>query len=469
MRRKHICRSIIALSNNGAVALICAVLAGCVTPARLPALSEVRASEPQVLHSSGGELSHKRSQLILAALAKQAGTSENLLRHVAIEDAVSDSPLVIGNRVTLLRDGPATYRAMYEAISSARHHINLEVFIFEYDEVGEQLMGLLLRRQQQGVQVNVIYDAAGSAHTPPEFFAPLKKAGGRVVQFNPLNPAKVRAAWRVDQRDHRKLLIIDGHTAFTGGINFSSVYSSGSLSRPKQPRTPNQVPYRDTHIKVEGPVVKEFQKLFLASWNKQHGDRLPQARYMPSIEPKGTHVVRAVGSTADDGISVVHTTMLSAIAQAERSIYLTNAYFVPDRELIEQLKTAAQRGVDVRLVLPSQSDFWAPLYAGRAHYDELLHAGVKLYERRNALLHAKTAVVDQVWSTVGSANLDQRSFRNNDEINAVILGEQFGVQMEQMFKADLAQSTEVTLDSWKRRGLDSRIKETAARLWQRWL
>src|SRR4051812_22012936 len=169
----------------------------------------------------------------------------------------------------------------------------------------------------------------------------------------------------------------------------------------------------------------------MANWNKQHGERLPKARYFPSIEPKGNHVVRAVGSSPDDGISVVHTALLSAMAHAARSIYLTNAYFAPDRELIEQLKAAAQRGVDVRLLLPSQSDFWAPLYAGRAHYDELLRAGVKLYERRNALLHAKTVIVDLVWSTVGSTNLDQRSFMNNDELNAVILGEEFAVQMEQ--------------------------------------
>jgi cardiolipin synthase len=176
-----------------------------------------------------------------------------------------------------------------------------------------------------------------------------------------------------------------------------------------------------------------------------------------------------VGSTPDDGISVIHTAVLSAIAHAERSVHITNVYFVPDRQLVEQVKAAAQRGIDVRLILPGHSDFWAPLYAGRAYYDELLRAGVKLYERRDALLHAKTAVVDQVWSTVGSANLDRRSFLNNDEVNAVILGEAFAVEMESMFQADLAKSTEITRDTWRRRGLDSRIKEIAARLWQRWL
>jgi len=180
-------------------------------------------------------------------------------------------------------------------------------------------------------------------------------------------------------------------------------------------------------------------------------------------------VVRALGSTPDHGISVIHTTLLSAISHAERSIHLTNAYFVPDRQLIEQVKAAARRGVDVRLILPSQTDFWAPLYAGRSYYGELLEAGVQLYERRDALLHAKTAVVGGVWTTVGSANLDQRSFSQNDELNAVVIGEDFANQMEAMFQDDLARSNEITPEQWRRRGLASRVKEMTARLWARWL
>ena len=172
-----------------------------------------------------------------------------------------------------------------------------------------------------------------------------------------------------------KLLIIDGHTAFTGGINFSGAYSGGSLSHPKRTVGPTKVPWRDTHVKIEGPVVAEFQKLFLATWNKQRGDRLPRARYFPAMQPQGYHVVRAIGSTPDSGISVIHTTLLSAIAHAERTIHITNTYFIPDRQLLEQLKEAAKRGVEVRLILPSQTDFWVPLYAGHSHYDELLNAG----------------------------------------------------------------------------------------------
>src|SRR3954451_8906771 len=188
------------LFNRAAFWIVCALLTGCVTPARLPSLDQVHASTPEALDSADGTLSRKRSHAILAALAKQAGATDNLLRHVAVEDVVSGSPLVIGNKVTLLRDGPATYRAMYQSIRAAKHHINLEVFILEDDAVGEQLIALHVKLQQQGVQVNLIYDAVGSAHTPDELFAPLEHAGGKIVKFNPVNPAKAPANWAVDHR-----------------------------------------------------------------------------------------------------------------------------------------------------------------------------------------------------------------------------------------------------------------------------
>src|SRR3954454_19761092 len=170
------------LFNRATFWIVCALLTGCVTPARLPSLDQVHASTPEALDSADGTLSRKRSHAILAALAKQAGATDTLLRHVAVEDVVSDSPLVIGNKVTLLRDGPATYRAMYQSIRAAMHHINLEVYILEDDAVGRQLISLLGKRQRQGVQVNLIYDGIGSAHTPPELFEPLKRAGGKVLQ-----------------------------------------------------------------------------------------------------------------------------------------------------------------------------------------------------------------------------------------------------------------------------------------------
>jgi cardiolipin synthase len=209
--------------------------------------------------------------------------------------------------------------------------------------------------------------------------------------------------------------------------------------------------------------------LFLATWEKQKGEPLPQARYLPALPPRGKEVVRAIGSSPDDEISLIYVTLISAIRSAESSIYLTNAYFVPDPQFLQALKDAAQRGVDVKLILPSKTDSGLVFHAGRARYEELLEAGVKIYERQHNLLHTKAAVIDGVWSTIGSTNLDWRSFLHNDEANAAVIGAEFGAQMRAMFEADLAQSAEVTLERWRKRGLANRLKETASRIWEYWL
>ncbi|MNY32848.1 Cardiolipin synthase [compost metagenome] len=186
-------------------------------------------------------------------------------------------------------------------------------------------------------------------------------------------------------------------------------------------------------------------------------------------EHLGNDVVRAVGSSPDDPYSLIYVTLISALHSAQSEIWLTNAYFVPDPQLLAALKQAAARGVDVQLILPSSSDSWLVLHAGRAYYSELLKAGVKLHQRRDALLHVKTAVIDGVWSTVGSTNLDWRSFLHNQEVNAVVLGPDFGDKMRAAFLADRDKSEQVTLEQWRRRPLDARVKELLGRLWEYWL
>jgi cardiolipin synthase len=220
-------------------------------------------------------------------------------------------------------------------------------------------------------------------------------------------------------------------------------------------------------MQVDGPVVGEFQKLFLATWEKQKGEALAPRDYLPQLTNKGKEVVRAIGSSPDEPYTLMYATLISAISSAETAVYLTNAYFVPDPQLLTVLKDAAQRRVDVKLILPSYSDSWLVFHTGRSFYAELLEAGVKIYERRNRLLHAKTAVIDGVWSTIGSTNLDWRSFLHNDEVNAVILGQEFGAQMQAMFEKDLAASNVITLEQWNQRSISMRLKEMAARLWQR--
>ena len=392
-------------------------------------------------------------------------------RHLVAEQALPlDTPMVAGNRATLLQDGPKTYDAMFAAIRAAQHNINLETYIFEDGEIGQKFADLLLEKQAAGVVVNVLYDSVGSLATPAEFFQRLRDGGIQVVEFNPVNPLAPHAkTWLVNNRDHRKLLIVDGRIAFVGGINISNAYSRGSFIRKAKKKMNNTLGWRDTHVQLDGPVVAEFQKLFMATWNSQHGAALPQAPYFPVLSKQGDEVVRAIGSTYDAEGSPFYLTLLSAIAHAERQVYLTNAYFVPDPKLVQVLIEAAQRGVDVRLILPSQSDSWIVFNAGRSHYTELLKGGVRLFERRGSVLHAKTGCIDGVWSTVGSTNLDWRSFLHNDEINAVILGAHFGTQMDDAFAKDQALSDEITLARWERRSPIQRLQEWAARLPEYWL
>jgi cardiolipin synthase A/B len=290
-----------------------------------------------------------------------------------------------------------------------------------------------------------------------------------VLEFNPINPLLARKEWELNQRDHRKLLIVDGLTAYLGGINISSVYSGGSFYKRPHARTDGTIAWRDTDIEVQGPVVAEFQKLFIATWENQKGEPLKDKNYFPPPKRVGQQVVRAIGSTPDEPYSQIYATLLSAISNAQSSVYLTNAYFAPDPQMLTVLETAARRGVDVKLILPSQTDSWLVFHAGRSYYARLLRAGVKIYQLRGAILHSKIALIDGVWTSVGSSNLDWRSFLHNQELNAVILGTDFGSQVQTMFTKDLAASDAVTLEQWESRTLDLRVKELFARIWEYWL
>jgi cardiolipin synthase len=231
----------------------------------------------------------------------------------------------------------------------------------------------------------------------------------------------------------------------------------------------NSSSWRDTDLQIEGPVVAEFQKLFLQTWDKQHGKPLAPKNYFPALKPLGKDIVRTIGSTPDDPYSLIYLTLISAIGNAEKQVHVTVAYFVPDPQLLKALTDAAGRGVDVKLILPGYTDSGLVFHAGRAHYANLLSGGVQIYERTGALLHAKTAVIDGVWSTVGSTNLDWRSFMDNDEINAVILGRDFALQMAAMFATDLAASQAIDPQTWQARPVQFKLKEWLAQLLERWL
>ena len=445
------------------------VAAGCATLPDARLYMEGRNPGPVQVEGARGPLSAQKSAAILAELKRKSGNTDILDKHVALEQAIVGSPLTAGNKTVLLQDGPATYKAMLAAIGAAKDHINFETYIFEDDETGRQFADALLTKQAQGVQVNLIYDSVGSIGTPKAFFDRLKAGGIAVLEFNPVNPLTARKGWQVNNRDHRKLLIVDGRTVFLGGINISNVYSSGSSPSRSTPSSAKTAGWRDTQIQIDGPVADEFQKLFIATWTKQGGAPLASKNYFPALTAKGGDLVRSIGSTPDNPHSLIYLTLISAITNSEKAVRLTNAYFVPDPQLLKALTDAAQRGVKVELMLPGLSDSNLVFHAGRSHYSALLAAGVRIYERGGGVLHSKTALIDGVWSCIGSTNLDWRSFLHNDEVNAVILGAEFARQMQAMFDQDLAASTAITAAEWERRPLKFKMKEWSARVWEYWL
>jgi cardiolipin synthase A/B len=465
-------RGIVVNVSPGIVAALaaCVALAGCNTLPTIDPGTVSNAPPARLEGASGRLLSQQQTKAALARLESGGQQTSLLDRHLAVEEAIVGMPLTVGNQVVLLQNGAATYRAMLAAIASARDNINMESYIFEDDEVGQKFADALIAKQAQGVQVTLIYDSLGSNAAPAEFFKRFTDSGVQVLEFNPLNPLVAKKPWQFNERDHRKLLIVDGKTAFMGGINISSVYSAGSASRSSnKDKAGGSAPWRDTHLQVQGPVVSDFQKLFLETWASQDGPAMAPRAFFPVETNRGTEVVRAIGSSPEAPRSLFYATLISAIDSAETSVHLTNAYFVPDPQLVASLTDAAARGVDVSLVLPSNSDSWLVLNAGRAHYERLLKGGVKIYERRGPLLHAKTGLIDGVRSTIGSTNLDRRSFLHNQEIDAVVLGSAFGQEMQAMFDADIAVSDSITLEKWERRPLADHLRELAARVWAYWL
>jgi cardiolipin synthase len=419
-----------------------------------------------------GQLSPKISRAIMERLKGQVEPTDILQRYALLIEVISGSPLVTGNKVTLLIDGPATYDAMFKAMRSAKDHINLETFILDDDEVGRRFADVLLQKQEEGVQVNLLYDSVGSMATPSGFFQRLRDGEIQVREFNPINPTKMRGKdWMFNQRDHRKILIVDGKVAFTGGVNISNLYSSslsGSLSS-EQKGDHIQHSWRDTDVQIQGPAVAEFQKLFLETWAREKGPE-SNRKYFPPLKKEGNDLMQVIGSTPGRMNRITYMMYVSAFTYAEHFIHLTTPYFVPDEQIIKALTNAAERGVDVKIILPGASDSVLLFHAGKSYYTRLLESGVRLYERRtDSMLHAKTAVIDSIWSTVGSTNMDLMSFQNNDEVNAVILSRDFATKMGDMFEEDLRESNQIHLEEWKKRPFTDRVKEWFINLFGHWL
>ena len=401
------------------------------------------------------------------------GPEDALDRQSQLMEALDGAPLLAGNHIDILRDGAETFPAMFRAIAGARDHVNLEFYILQdvrAPNMADSLFTLLAAKLRQGVAVTMLYDSFGSHATPNEAWAELRRLGANVLEFNPIDPTQARRGWLPNNRDHRKILVVDGRVAFMGGVNLDKVYEndchgpSTGFTGADDNDDPERACWRDTSFRIEGPAVAELQTLFLHNWQAQGGEALPPRQWFPPLAARGPARVRILGSAPTAGEPRYYLTLTAALQGARQRIWLSTGFFVPTHDEREELQRAARRGVDVRLVLPAWNDSPAALAAGHAAYDDLLQAGVKIFEMHGAILHSKLAVVDGAWAAIGSSNLDRRSVALNDEVDAIVLGRETAAAVEAVLTADMREGTAVSLAEWRRRGLGKRLRELSSRL-----
>jgi cardiolipin synthase len=374
------------------------------------------------------------------------------LAHVGIQLGEA-SPLRAGE-VEVFVDGASAYRAILAAVAAARHHIHLEYYIWEPDTMGTLLRDRLIERARAGVKVRVVLDGSGSHHLTRKFIAPLRAAGADVAWFNPVRLRTLRLR-RPDFRTHRKIIVCDGLVGFTGGMNITDAQSA-SLSKNY---------WRDTHVRIAGAAVWPLQRLFMEDWNFAASTLCPiDAHSFPAAGPDGTHLVQVIGSGPDSDAFAIHKVLFAAINQATERLWLTTPYFVPDEPLVAALVNAGLRDVDVRLLVPKKSDSLLIDLAARSYFPELLSAGVRVYEYEARFIHAKTVVCDSDLAIIGSANLDNRSFRLNFEVAAVVFGTEVNETLAGAFTTDLHGSRELDEGLFEAQPFPLRLGQATARL-----
>jgi cardiolipin synthase len=362
-------------------------------------------------------------------------------------EKIYGSSFIDGNSVELLYRGRETFQRIFDFVKEAREMVCLEFYIYRNDETGTELAELLKEKASAGLGVYLLYDHLGSFGTPRKFWSGLRRTG---VHVRASRPFKWSSPMDYLHRDHRKLIIVDGHTAFTGGLNIANEYRGGLHLRKREP-------WRDTGIMIKGPAALALQETFKKAWLTSRGEQ-PE-RPPRAVAYKGRLPVIPIFAHSSRGRRRMRRLLYYSINHATSDIYLTTAYFTPSRRMIETLEAAVNRGVKVRLLVPGESDVLAAHYAGRAFFKRLLRAGVEIYTYMGKVLHAKTYIFDRCWSIVGSANLDFQSLRWNDEGNVGILDEGFAEQMTAMFSEDMKNSMKIEMRDWLQRSWCDKIKE----------
>jgi cardiolipin synthase len=367
------------------------------------------------------------------------------------------SPLTGGNEVKLLINGEEKFPEVLKALENAKHHIHIEYYIFEDGEIGEKIKDVLIRKAKEGVNVRFIYDDFGSRTIRKEFVKELIDAGVQAFPFYKI--IFIIFANRVNYRDHRKIIIVDGCTGFVGGINVSDRYIN-------DPKDRSQLFWRDTHVKITGPGVYYLQYLFICDWNFCSGKHLKLEKDFFCTKPtaNGKAVVQIAASGPDSDVPTLMFSMVEVIGLAENELLITSPYFIPGESIMNALHVAALSGVKVKILVPKKSDSALVNAAARSYYGELLAAGVEIYLYKKGFVHAKTLVSDGQLSIIGTANMDHRSFELNFEVNSMIYDTTTAEQLRDVFYDDLKDSTKINPNTWKRRPFYKQLPEKVARL-----
>jgi cardiolipin synthase len=389
-----------------------------------------------------------------------AGKSDPELLESPLEQALfrigsrlTRTPPTAGNRVDVLIDGNATYESIGAAIDGARHHVHAQYYLIRNDATGLWFRDRLIAAARRGVAVRLLLDGYGCFALGAAWRRPLRQAGVRVGEFLPMRSVLLQP---VNLRNHRKIIVVDGETAFTGGFNIGDEYRG-------QMRGVGG--WRDVHLRVEGPAAAELQRVFFQDWAFATSDPIDPGEYFSeTVAPRGEATVAIVTSGPDTRTEAIHRLFFGAIAGAERQVLVTTPYFVPTESLMVAMELAAIRGVDMNLLLPARSNHRVTFYAGRSFYAPLLEAGVGLLEYSPGIVHAKTLVADGKVVLVGSANMDMRSFRLNFEVHALVHDPKTATILEDAFRTEAAASRRVDPADWRQRAWTLRIKEGAARL-----
>ena len=390
------------------------------------------------------EIEHTQPNLSAEALEKK-----NLVKLLLNN---SDSLLTTGNQCRILNNGTETFESIFKAIKNASHHIHLEYYILENDKIGQQLVTLIKKKSKEGVAVRIIVDDVGSWGLKQKFFDDLRESGIEIYPFMEVRFPRLTS--RVNFRNHRKILIVDGKIGFTGGVNIADRYLEG---------IPGIGIWRDTHLQITGDAVAALQVVFAADWYFVINENLGK-EYFPTLSEGDGTPVQITTSGPDSDWESIEQAFFLAIAGAKKYAYLTSPYLMPPASILSALKTSALSGIDVRIIIPEKSDAVIPKWSSFAYVEQLLEAGVKIYFYQKGFIHSKTLIVDDVFSSVGTTNLDFRSLETNFEINAFIYERKFTRSLLRHFIADLRNSREIKLHEWEQRRWSFKLRESLAHI-----